>query len=322
MLDRSMGRGSAIYVWVILVFAVSEVTARVLGIRFASETLGTLYQYLDPEILRDDLARGIYYLHAQPPLFNVGLGIVLKLFPGSFALAFNVLFGAGALALLLGMAWLMRRLGVPDVPTGAVVFVFALTPNFLVYRNWLFYTLVVALLLVAAAAALALYLRDDCRIALTGFAAASTALMLVRSLYHPLWLVFVVLALVPFLTPRQRREVALAALASLLVVNLWFLKNLVLVDAYTASTWVGLSLAKRWPLSQEETRTLKGSGALPPFWHRRPFQEPDELRAFGFFEESSAQHPALDAPYKTNGEPNFNHRDYVAISDALLDGNL
>jgi hypothetical protein len=30
----------------------------------------------------------------------------------------------------------------------------------------------------------------------------------------------------------------------------------------------------------------------------------------------------VDAPYKTNGEPNFNHRDYVAISDALLEGNL
>ena len=32
---------------------------RALGIRFAAETLGTLYQYLDPSILQDDLLRGL-----------------------------------------------------------------------------------------------------------------------------------------------------------------------------------------------------------------------------------------------------------------------
>jgi hypothetical protein len=97
----------AIYGFVLLIFAASELLARALGIRFASETFGTLYQYLDPAILRGDLARGLYYLHAQPPLFNLELGVVLKLFPESFPRAFSILMGASALALLLAMAWLM-----------------------------------------------------------------------------------------------------------------------------------------------------------------------------------------------------------------------
>ncbi len=314
-----MRERAAAYGLVLLIFVASELLARALGIPFASETLGTLYQYLDPEILKNDLARGLYYLHAQPPLFNLGLGLILKVAPTAFAL----LMGAAALALLLAMAWLLRRLAVPLWIAGAVCLLFALSPSFLVYRNWLFYTLPVALLLVVCGIALLLYCESGRKLPLISFAVLAFAVMMTRSLFHPLWLVAVVLAILPFLDPRKRRGLAVAAVAPLLFVNLWFLKNRFLVGSYNGSTWLGLSLAKRWPLSQDEVRELKDSGVLPPYWQRRPFQEPLELAVFGFFDEAEPfVHPALDSPYKTNGEPNFNHRDYVAISDALLDGNL
>src|SRR5512145_2677339 len=44
----SMKERFGIYGFAVAAFAASEILARVLGIRFASETLGTLYQYLDP----------------------------------------------------------------------------------------------------------------------------------------------------------------------------------------------------------------------------------------------------------------------------------
>ena len=318
-----MRKRAAIYSFVLLVFAASELLGRALGIRFAWETLGTLYQYLDPSILQHDLSRGLYYLHSQPPLFNLGLGVVLKLFPESFPVAFSVLMGASALALLLAMAWLLRRLGVGDWVAAVVILLFALSPNFLVYRHWLFYTLPVALLLVGCGSALLLYCASGRRVPLASFALLAFVLMMTRSLFHPLWLIVVVLTLVPFLDRRKRRGLALASLAALLLVNLWFLKNQLLVGSYNGSSWVGLSLAKRWPLSQNEVKELKDSGVIPAYWQRRPFQEPRELAVFGFFDEDRASiHPALDAPYKANGEPNFNHRDYVEISDALLEGNL
>jgi hypothetical protein len=310
---------AAAYGFVLLSFFASELLARALGVRFASETLGTLYQYLDPEILRADLARGLYYLHAQTPLFNLGLGLVLKLFPQAFAL----LMGAAALALLAAMTWLLRQLGASPWVSGAVCFCFAISPNFIVYRNWLFYTLPVALLLAGCGIALLRYCGSGRRLPLVSFAVLTFAVMMTRSLYHPLWLVAVVLATLPFLDARRRRGLAIASLVSLLAVNLWFLKNLALVGSYSGSTWLGLSLAKRWPLSQEEVMALKDSGVIPPYWHRRPFQEPRVLTEHGFFEEGDTTvHPALDEPYKTNGEPNFNHRDYVEISDSLLKGNL
>jgi Ca2+/Na+ antiporter len=322
-----MTRRFGIYVWALLAFAASELLATSLGVRFASETLGILYQYLDSEILRNDLAMGLYHLHSQPPLFNLGIGWVLKLFPGGYESAFSLLMGAAALALVMSMTWLMRRLEVPDRVNALVVLGFALAPNFLVYRHWLFYTLPVALLLVIGAVFLLLYMERGSRWALWSFAGTATAVMLTRSLYHPLWFVLVVAAVVPFAPAGRRRALLIAALVPLFVVNLWFLKNQALVGSYSASSWLGLSLAKRWPLTQAEVKELKASGALPPYWHRRPFREPDELAEFGFFADRSGAdenetHPALDEPYKANDEPNFNHRDYVEISNGMMSGNL
>ena len=317
-----MLRRVSIYIWVVAVFVSSEALAHYFGVRFASETLGTLYQYLDPTVLREDLARGLYYLHAQPPLFNFFLGVVVKIFPESYATVFSVLYGAMALAMLLGMAWLMRRFQISDGLSGAVCLLFVLSPGFPVYRHWLFYTLPVAFLLVSSVVALTVYLEKSSRAALVTFSGLVLAIMMTRSVFHPLWLVIAVAALAPFVHKRlERKRFLIACAVPLLMTNLLFLKNYVLVGSYSGSTWLGLSLTKRWPLSQREVAKLKSQGKLPEFWQRRPFQEPDDYQRFGFFQNGTSGHPTLDAPYKSNGEPNFNHRDYVAISDALLEAD-
>jgi hypothetical protein len=308
--------------WPALAFVVSEAVARALGVRFADNTLGSLYQYLDPEILRNDLARGLYYLHAQPPLFNLFLGGVLQWFPGVSRVVFSVLYGSAALGLLIGMAWLMDRFGVPRMVHMALCLVMASTPNFVVYRHWLFYTLPVAFLLVAGAVVLARYVETGRAAYAHGFSWCAAILMLTRAVYHPAWWV-AVLAVVALTLGRPRRKTLLvSAIAPLVVVHLWFFKNYVQVGSFSGSTWLGMNLAKRWPLSQTEMRDLYREGHLPPVWHRRPFREPDELRHYGYFGESLHVHPALDAPYKENGEPNFNHRDYVRISREMLRGDI
>ena len=263
---------------------------------------------------------GIFYLHAQPPLFNVFLGSVIKLFPQSYPAVFSFLFGVMALAVLEGMAWLMRRLGIADGITVGICLALAISPNFPVYRNWLFYTLPMALLLLASVIALVLWVDRRSRGYLALFLVLATAIMLTRSVFHPLWIVIVVAALIRFVP--ARRVFATAALIPLVLVLGWSLKNQVLVGSFGTSSWMGLSLTKRWPLSQREMAELKAGGVLPEYWQRRPFQEPSGYRAYGFFDEAREGHPALEAAYKTNGEPNFNHRDYVAISRELLDANM
>jgi len=42
---------------------------------FEAHTLNYYWQFADPKLLREDLLRTVFYLHSQPPLFNLGLGI-------------------------------------------------------------------------------------------------------------------------------------------------------------------------------------------------------------------------------------------------------
>jgi len=296
--------------------------ARALGVRFADNTLGSLYQYLDPEILRNDLARGLYYLHAQPPLFNLFLGWVLELFPGVSRTAFSVFYGLAGLALLVGMAWLMDRLGVPWAVNAALCLVTACTPSFIVYRHWLFYTLPVAFLLIAGAILLAKYVRSGRAALAHGFSWCAAILMMTRAVYHPLWHLAILVVVALLLERPMRKPLLISAIVPLLVVHLWYLKNYMQVESFSGSSWLGMNLAKRWPLSQKEMANLYRDEHLPSVWHRRPFREPDELRHYGYFGEDQRVHPALDAPYKSNGEPNFNHRDYARISREMLRGDL
>ena len=311
-----------IYLWTVAVFVTSILLARWLGVRFDDSGLQFLYQYLDPEILRNDLLRGLYFLHAQPPLFNLFLGIVLKLFPDHTTQVFAVSFVVFALAMLVGLVWLMRALGAPDFIVATSCLLFALHPNFMVYSHWLFYTLPVALVIVWMTAVLTRYLDTGKAVLAHVFCWLAAVLMLTRALYHPLWFVAAIGIVAAFLVPKHRRELLVAAVVPLLLVNGLYLKNYLQVGTYSGSSWLGMNLSKRWPLSQNEMAALREQGVLPSVWYRRPFREPSELEHLGYFEPLPGLHPALGEPYKSNGEPNFNHRDYAIISKEMERANI
>lgn len=317
MPDAAPKHNSWLYLWAAAVFIVSLFVARWLGIRFADNGIEFLYQYLDPQILRDDLLRGLYYLHAQPPLFNLFLGVVMKLFPEATTEAFAVIYLTMSFGLLVAMVWLMRGLGISDLVIAVMIPLFAWTPNFMVYSHWVFYTLPVSLLVLGMAAFLAAYIDSGKRWLVHLFSWTAALLMLTRALYHPLWFLGIVVGVALLLKGEKRKAILVSAIAPLLVVNLVYFKNFVQVGSYSGSSWLGMNLAKRWPLSQAEMAALREQGKLPAVWHRRPFREPNELQPLGYFAPGNTVHPSVDEPYKTNGEPNFNHRDYAEISQEM-----
>ena len=85
------------FVFIIFVFLISRIVFYLIGVRFDFQPLYFYLQIIDPRLLKTDLIRSIVYLHSQPPLFNLFLGIVLKLFANSFAFIFYVSY------LLLGL---------------------------------------------------------------------------------------------------------------------------------------------------------------------------------------------------------------------------
>ena len=64
---------------IVLVFIVSRLIFIFNGGDFVAKPLDFAMQYLDPLLLKSDLLKSLFYLHSQPPIFNLFLGIVLKL---------------------------------------------------------------------------------------------------------------------------------------------------------------------------------------------------------------------------------------------------
>jgi hypothetical protein len=223
---------------------------------------------------------------------------------------------------LLALTWLMDELGVDRKVNIALVWLLALSPNFMVYTNWLFYTLPVALLVLLGAVLLIRYGESGGAFTAHLFSWCAGVLMLTRAVYHPLWFVLMIGVVVLLLKRPKRRSLLVSAIAPLLVTGLWYGKNYMQVGVFGGSSWLGMNLAKRWPLSQSEMDELYREGHIPPTWHRRPFREPAELQHFGFFQAGRRIHPAVDETYKSTGEPNFNHRDYARISREMLRGDL
>ncbi len=309
--------------WTLLAaFALSRLVARMgFGLHFDSAILG-YWHVLDLPLLRGDLLRSLLYLHAQPPLFNLALGIVLKGAPEALAPA---VFEAAFLALgylgILGMYALLLELGAPRGAALAAALLQTLSTTWLVYESWLFYTLPTAVLITWAAVWLARAARGRSGAA-AAFAAAVAALSWIRATYQPVWVV-AALALLLFAVrdtaPRVRKSAWRSALVALVLALALPTKNYLLVGSFTSSTWLGMSLARMTTERLDEATREEwiGTGDLDPVAGVRGFSPlsdyPVELRVPP---PGIPAHPALVAPTKSDGSPNLNHAAYVRIGRA------
>lgn len=303
-------------------FLASRALAWTLGVRFDAAPLDYFWQFLDPTLLRDDLFGSLVHLHSQPPGFNALLGLVLKtgIDPTT---AFGVLFHTAGLGACLGLFALLDRLGLDPLRAGCVAALFAASPTAVLYEHWLFYThLVACLLILGALAAHALVVRGRARdAALLSLAVA--VLASTRSLFHLAWAIAIVAG--GLLLARRARpglrvgRLAAAAAPALLLVVAVYAKNAVLFGSPASSTWLGMSLAKltTWRLDPELRESWAASGVLSPAARVRPFSPlshyPRELVA-----APAWGHPALDRIVKPGNYTNFNHGAYVRLNRVYL----
>jgi hypothetical protein len=139
-------------------------------------------------------------------------------------------------------------------------------------------------------------------------------LALTWSLFHLAWLLAMALVLV-LLRRREWRKVVAAAAVPVLVVALWYGKNLVLFGEFTGSTWFGMSLARMTDaaLDRGERQALRESGAISPISFVTPFRAPQQY--YGLVPKPPVSGiPVLDQDLKPSGEPNYNNLVYVAAS--------
>lgn len=296
-------------------FAVSRLIYAAMGVRFDASTLAWYWQFIDPELLSNDLLASVWRLHAQPPLFNLFLGAVLQLPHPLQSPFFAATFAALGCATALTMVALQRALGVRRPLRLAATLAFVVAPAAALYENQLFTTLPVMFLLSAAALALLAGLRSlrTRRWPMAvGFVllAGST---LTHSVFHPLWLGALV-ALTALVAP-HRRAVLAAAVPALLLVGAWSARGWAMYRLASNSSWAGMSWAQM-QLRLEDASAVRALAATDPACAilAVPAFSPVADYAALVPPPAATGLPLLDRPFKSTGAPNFHHLGYLTIA--------
>ena len=294
-------------------FLAARAVSWALGVDFDFDNLGTWWQIADAELLRTRLWSTLFYLHGQPPLFNLLIGAALK--TGAFGWVMACVYFVVCLAGILALhSVCCAVLGSRPVSLGIALW-FCVSPDVLLFNEKLFYDSLVPWLLCVGLWAVHRGLAPERAGSLVLGFGMFAAVVLIRSMFHPVWLLAAV-AGVWGLSGFRGRVLACAA-GPVAVVGLVLAKNLVVFGFVGLSSWAPLNLVgvtvEKMPMA--ERAALVAAGRLTPL---------AAINAFGPIERLlpllppgkpiAAADPVLDATRKANGEPNMNHWAMLAAS--------
>jgi len=303
------------------VFIISRLFYGQAGIQFDGDTYLGHWQFVDPQLLRTDLWRSIYYLHTQPPLLNLLTGLVLHISPADPRPIFQLLFWICGLLVAVSIYLLGRALKLPRWLSAIASIWFMVSPGTILYENLYGYTYLLAAAL--SLAGLLLYQFSSSGMYRWGFLFFSVlaVIALTWALFHILWLLAVCILLLVILP--WRRKVILTALLPVLLVTGWYTKNFYLVGQFTASTWAGMNLSKivtfRFP--EKDRKHLVKADQLSKFALLPPFRSPPVYLKL-LPDTPRTGIPVWDQVETSRGFRNHHHLVYVKASEYYLQDAL
>lgn len=304
---------------VVLLFVASRLLYKLAGVQFDASNLLHFMQILDLRQLHDDLWRSLWYLHAQPPLFNLLIGGVMNSVGEA---AFNAWMGAvyslvglaGAVCFFLLSLNLFQRRWLAWVLTAFLI----LPPTSILYENKLYYEGLVAPLLICGFHAFHQHLaRRSLAMGLLAFSIFA-AVVLLRTAFHPAWLLLLVAATALAGRDVFKRTAAAAVLPCLLVAAL-LVKNAVVFGAPGFSSWLGSNMARMTveTLPAELRADMIKSGRLSPLSGIDVFDKPERyIAVLGAAPPTGV--PVLDQMSKAvGGYPNYNAEVFLRVNPVL-----
>ncbi len=250
---------------ILSVFLLSRVLTIMAGLHMNIWALSAYWQYLDLETLRNHLLRGIWYDHAQPPVFNLFLGIVLKMGGGQSAVMFAVILKLISLVNALLLFSICRKLTRISFLPLLVALAYLLSPATLIFECELFYTTTISLFLLIAVFYLLRFSVSGTAWNAAGFILPLVLLCLTRSVYHIVWL-FVLCSVLLFYFRKKVlfKTLLTTSVVALLIVGSWYVKNKILFGKLTTSTWIGMNMARN-VFHDNEVADSSLIEAYPPF---------------------------------------------------------
>jgi len=313
-------------------------------LQFDIESVYSHWQILDIEWLQKDLFGSLYYLHSQPPFFNLLIGVLAKLFPDAYMQVLSALYLLMSLAIYAMMFRIFLFFRVPAWLSLAVATLYILTPEALLYEHWVFYTWFNAFLLVSATFFLAMYFEKRRSLYLLFFFLALAVLMLTRSMFHLVFLPSVVFLLVMMDRQNWVRIIGFSLLPLVLVGGV-YLKNYQNFGFFGGSSWLGMNISKvaihstldhplselmRMPYEQKEKEMKK---SLEKLYREGKIHSPMLVGGFKSLDMYDPEYrgevpscyrdvPALTKVLKSSRYKNLNHYNYLAISRDMKTDSL
>ncbi len=294
------------------IFVLSRFLLAILGIQFDMSPLQWFYQYIDPLLLKERLVQSLMYLHSQPPVFNLYLGIILK-YGGMYApFLFRTSYLLAGLFLMLTTYTVMRLLNIHHLVAFFCTAFFMVSPPAFLYENWLFYTYPLTSVLIASSLLLLLSLETRSRIYLFLFFSSLSILVLTRTLFHTVW--FIAILCWIMLHQKAKKRIVMSALLPLFILLSVHAKNVLLFDQTSLTSWFGMNLIKmtftvpRHLLNQD----IK-NGRVSGIAELMPFQSPEVYQEFMPVHTATGI-PILDNRHKSTGAINFNYDGYRTVS--------
>ena len=277
------------------------------------------WQFLDINLLKRELLKSLFYLHSQPPLFNLFTGIILKIpFISPKLIAVGIFLIIGYLTII----FFYKILLLFDIRKDISLFltlIFLFNPTFLMYETFYFYTLPVIFLLILSLFFLLKFLKGKKDKYGTYFLICLLIISLTRSIFHilffiPLFFIF------KDIEKKRRRKFYKNLTITILILFSFYLKNYILFNTFSLSSWFGMNFAKVFSLymTKDEKKKLMKNNlddvfyTIPPFapyiyYPPRYLSVPKQYKNV----------PVLSKAYKEVSGclfPNFNYYPYVVIS--------
>ncbi|MFM8856994.1 MAG: hypothetical protein ACKOI2_07270 [Actinomycetota bacterium] len=305
----------AVFGWVVVYLALVAT-----GQRFDTRYLDFGWQLIPWDVLSSDPFSSVWYLHIQPPLWNLILGVSAWISPFGDAITLqSVMFAFGVLA-VASSAVLARNLGLSRRTSVIVALAATIHPEALKGAFEPTYELPVAALLVTVLAVVSGLGGSEHRVhrRLILLSVLVTVVSMTRSLYHPIWALIVVGSALWFLRSHiTRRTVLVTVLIPVIVMGGWMLKNQMLFGQANLSSWFGMNLQRAVVpvLDLKDLKSMRERGEVSDIAMIGPFGKYELYEDVVEPCEPSRSHRALSEPMRTTDQwsPNFNYECYLPI---------
>lgn len=316
-----------IYGTVTIVWLVSYLWAVAAGCRFTTSLAEGGWQFAPYRLLVSDPFTTSFGMTVQPPLWNLIVGVIAAWSPFGAGFSLQVLIAATSLTigLLAARLALLVELGA----SAAVVIgcIAAFQPSTWQTVFGVAYELPTAMLLLLLLNVIVTCGGRLTRRHLIGATAVTTALVLVRTVYHPIWLLAAIVLFLRLARPRVTgRSAALILGLPVILVGALIIKNATIAGTPSLASWEGMNLLRsvqvaipeadlQHDYSSGDVSAVATTPSFSPYVAYRPFMPPCSTTGDGVRDVSSFRREA-GTSFIGNGPsmiPNFNYRCYQPV---------